>query len=231
MSRLDSEIKLLRAGKTYIYILIDPRNNDIRYVGKSDNPLVRLNEHIRKSENKITYKNNWIRSLIKNGVKPKLNIIDEVPLEEWGFWEQYWIEQFKMWGFKLTNIANGGVGGNLGDIVNKKISKALKGRKISKESKDKMSISSIGKKHSEGTKNKMSKQKVGVNNPMYGKERPESSKKYRKVVQLSLNGNKIKLWDGLSIASRELNINRCTISDVCNGRKKTAGGFKWKYYE
>ncbi len=30
---------------------------------------------------------------------------------------------------------------------------------------------------------------------------------------------------------KELKINRCTISDVCNGKKKTAGGYFWKYAE
>jgi hypothetical protein len=33
---------------------------------------------------------------------------------EWGFWEIYWINQFKTWGFELKNLTNGGDGGSLG---------------------------------------------------------------------------------------------------------------------
>jgi len=119
----------------------------------------------------------------------------------------------------------------LGPVVNKKISDSLKGRTFTNETKRRMSLGSMGKKHSEITKKKMSKQKSGVKNPMCGKKRKESSKKYRPILQLDLNNKIISKWDGVTIASKELNINRCTISDVCNNRKVTAGGFKWKYYE
>ena len=34
--------------------------------------------------------------------------MDEV--EDWKFWESYWIEQFRCWGFKLENKNNGGGG-------------------------------------------------------------------------------------------------------------------------
>ena len=94
-----------------------------------------------------------------------------------------------------------------------------------------MKISATNRKHSEKTKSKMAISKMGDNNPMFGKTRTESSKKYRGVLQLDLNKNLIKPWQGVSIASKELKINRCTISDVCNSRKKTAGGFVWKYAE
>ena len=36
--------------------------------------------------------------------------IDEVPTEDWEYWEKYWIAQYKSWGFKLENITHGGNG-------------------------------------------------------------------------------------------------------------------------
>lgn len=42
------------------------------------------------------------------GLKPIIEIIDEVPVSEWEFWEIYWISQFKTWGFDLTNGTEGG---------------------------------------------------------------------------------------------------------------------------
>jgi hypothetical protein len=158
-------------------------------------------------------------------------IINITPVNDWGFWEQYWIDVIKMWGFELTNIANGGRGGNQGIIVNKKISLALLNRKFSDETIEKMRLSAINRKISDGGRKSLSIHRTGSGNPMYGKIRPESSKKYRSVVQSDLNYTHIKTWQGLIIASKELKINRCTISDVCNGRKKTAGGYTWRYTE
>ena len=45
---------------TNIYILKDPITNDIRYVGKSDNPDKRYLSHINENRNN-TYKENWIK--------------------------------------------------------------------------------------------------------------------------------------------------------------------------
>jgi hypothetical protein len=95
--------------KTYIYILKD--GDDIRYVGKTSYPKQRLYCHIKESNSgKSTHKINWIKSLIKINRNPELLIIDEVDICDWRFWEEYWITQFRCWGFKLTNLTSGGDG-------------------------------------------------------------------------------------------------------------------------
>ena len=223
--------QLAESGLTFIYSLSDPRTNEIRYVGKSDNPKVRLVEHMKKSKYDVTHKNNWINSLKNKNLKPVIEILDVVPITDWGFWEKHWINLLKKQEFELTNIADGGCGGNQGDIVNKKISQALINRTFTNETIERMRIGAKNRKLSEEGRKSLSIHRTGKGNPMYGKVRPESSKKYRKVLQFDLNDNQIKTWDGLIIASKNLKINRCTISDVCNGRKKTAGGFIWKYAE
>lgn len=53
--------------------------------------------------------------------------------------------------------------------------------------------------------------------------------KNSKVIQMDLNGNYIKLWESMKMAEEELNIRYQTISAVCRGKKKSAGGYKWKY--
>jgi group I intron endonuclease len=225
---MDKDITLLKRGQTNIYTLTDPETGLIRYVGKADNINIRLNEHIRKSNVGKTHKNNWIKQLLDKKLKPIIEVVDVVPYDQWGYWEEYWINQFKTWGFKLTNTAKGGIGGNLGNIVNKKISESRKGFKHSIETKQKISTIRLGTKHSEKTKELFSLQRKGSNNSNYGKKTLESSKKYKKILQLDLDGNLIKIWDGVIIASKELLINRSSITNVCYGRNKTAGGYKWK---
>ena len=52
----------------------------------------------------------------------------------------------------------------------------------------------------------------------------------RKVAQIDKNNNEIiKIWDSLTEASKEINIDVATIQNVCAKRRKTAGGFIWKY--
>lgn len=216
---------------TFIYTLSDPQTNEVRYVGKADNLNIRLFEHIRKCKHGGTHKNNWIKSLLNKGYKPVIEILDIVSINDWGFWETYWINIIKSWGFNLTNIATGGRGGNQGIVVNKKISEALINRKFTNETIEKMRIGAKNRKLSEEGRKNLSIHRMGKGNSMYGKVRPESSKKYRSIIQLDINHNQIKTWLGLTNASKELKINRCTISDVCNGRKKTAGGFLWEYAE
>jgi len=62
------------------------------------------------------------------------------------------------------------------------------------------------------------KGKLGAKNPL---------SKY--IIQMSVNNKKIKTWPGMSEASRNTGIQRSKIGSVCNGRRKTAGGFKWKF--
>lgn len=55
--------------------------------------------------------------------------------------------------------------------------------------------------------------------------------KSKKVLQFDLNGNLIKSWDTVREAERETNIHSSHISRCCNGKRKTAYGYIWKYEE
>lgn len=93
-----------------IYSLEYPEGN-VRYIGKTTMDLkVRFRGHLVGRNSAKTHKNNWIKKLFKEGVKPIVHQIDVVPEEEWRFWERFWISQMKTWGFKLTNTTEGGDG-------------------------------------------------------------------------------------------------------------------------
>ena len=66
-----------------------------------------------------------------------------------------------------------------------------------------------------------------------GKDCPNS----KRVCQISLDGQLIKIWDSATEVTNELGINSSSLSNVCNGKKrrkngdvaKTAGGFVWVF--
>ena len=49
----------------------------------------------------------------------------------------------------------------------------------------------------------------------------------RNIIQYDLNMNKIKEWDSITNASKTLGIT--TIDKCLNFKRKTAGGFIWRY--
>jgi hypothetical protein len=69
----------------------------------------------------------------------------------------------------------------------------------------------------------------GSNNPMFGKKGKESP---ISVVINQLDkttGKIIKTFFGIREAERLANVDSAHITHVCQGKRKTAGGFKWEY--
>lgn len=54
-------------------------------------------------------------------------------------------------------------------------------------------------------------------------------KKYKKVIQYDLNGNYIAKYNSVKEATSSTKASH--IGDVCNGKRKSAGGFLWKWDE
>lgn len=64
----------------------------------------------------------------------------------------------------------------------------------------------------------------------YGSRNERVSKKLSKVVlQFTLDNILIKEYHNTMQVARENGFNQGHISDCCNGKRKTAHGFKWKY--
>lgn len=90
--------------------------------------------------------------------------------------------------------------------------------------------------------------KNGILAPMYGKHLTEEHKRkisetkkgktnyhtktlYKKVDQYDLDGKFIKTWESISSIERKLNIKGTHISRVCRGKRKTTGGYVFKYHQ
>lgn len=104
-----------------------------------------------------------------------------------------------------------------------KNSKKLNPFKPSDEFKQKISNSLTGKPgrnkgnfHSEESKLKISKTKSGVKN----------EKNSKKIICITTN----TIYDSMTEASLKLGLNQSKISMVCNNKRKSTGGFRFKYY-
>ena len=100
-----------------------------------------------------------------------------------------------------------------------------------------------GKTHREDTKSRISQSRMGKyrgeENPFYGKKHTletkaiMSQKKKERggipIVQMSKEGEIIKVWEHASIAGKTLNISPSSITECCRGKRKSIGGYIWKY--
>lgn len=213
--------------KYKIYTLNDPDTKEVRYVGKTSQSLKRrLAQHIRETYKVRNYKTNWIKQILFKGKLPEIKLLDETN-NNWQELEIYWIAQMKYWGFKLTNMTDGGDGNN-NQVFSKetllKKSLALKGRKRPKEVREKISKSHKGKKLSEKTKQKLRLANLGKT---YSEE--SKRKKYKGVLLVDINGLVLEEFESLKAAAEKHNCRKGSISNVCYGRTKTACGKIWKF--
>ena len=83
--------------------------------------------------------------------------------------------------------------------------------------------------HTEETKSKMrnsaksgdlhpAKKRMGKNNPLS-----------RRIIQKSIDGTTIKIWDSIQDIKRSLGFTPSNICRCCQGSVKIIGGFKWEY--
>lgn len=220
-------------------------NNQIFYVGISEN---------KKRANNKTKRSDWWKKIVKK-TNYKVEIIYEnLTREDACELEIFLISLYGRRNLRtgcLVNVTDGGDAGTVGrkatDEQIKKMSILRKGIKLSDETKKRMSEthkalgtkpiiteeslkkksdsmkgkSSFmkGKKHSEETKIKISNAKRGV-----------ESKKKKKVVQINpFNNETVKIFNSYTEAYQETKINN--IVRCIKGLRKTAGNYKWKYYE
>lgn len=240
-------------GKVYIYGLVDKSKNELKYIGKSINPQSRYRKHLQDSNKKISYKDKWVHSLLENNNKPELLIIDEVDEVNWEFWEKHYISYYKSIGCKLTNISEGGenppsaYGRKWTPEQIKKNSESNKGKKRSEETKRNISLAKKGKPipHLNNGKERSLLHRKNLSLSTKGRVSPNKGRKYdeehgkklsnshshqkRKIIQLTLDGKKIKIWESIAEVRREYKNNH--ICECCSGKIKTAAGYKWKYYE
>jgi hypothetical protein len=98
----------------YIYALVDPRTGFIRYIGKAKDTKRRYAGHLIPSqlESHSHHRANWLKELLRLGLKPIMEVLETVPTAEWEVAEREWIARFRnIPGYPdLTNATDGGEG-------------------------------------------------------------------------------------------------------------------------
>ena len=101
----------LQTEKFIIYNLVDPSDNQIRYIGQTTRGIKRLDSHFYKSQLKAkSYKNSWIKSVFSKNLKPIVLVTHKAnSQEELDNLEKQLIATFNEC-VNLTNRAEGGNG-------------------------------------------------------------------------------------------------------------------------
>lgn len=107
------------------------------------------------------------------------------------------------------------------DETKKKISDSHKGKVLSEDTKNKLRDINIGKKLSIETKKKISDSKKGKKSWNYGNIKDI-------ILQLDMYNNIICEWISL-IDIENAGYQKSNVINVCNGKRKTHGGYKWIY--
>jgi hypothetical protein len=93
----------------YIYELVDPRTDQIRYVGITNNPELRLYQHTNCID-ATGVKLAWLEEMRNDRVKPIMRIIETTDSKQQAeAQEKHWIQEFIKSGFDLVNVRYGNV--------------------------------------------------------------------------------------------------------------------------
>jgi hypothetical protein len=95
--------------EVFIYALMDPRTAKIRYIGKTNNLNRRYSQHLKgRDDQKMTPARAWIKSLVNQGLKPNMMLIDSCAEDQWHDLERHYIKRFRDEGHDILNMAEGG---------------------------------------------------------------------------------------------------------------------------
>ena len=205
----------------YIYKVTNKVNGKV-YIGKTIKSIEkRWKEHLEKSKiNKTKFYNAINKYNVENFILEKIEECDDLILNER---EQYWIRYYNSYenGYNSTGGGDGGIKlqpGKIEQIVNLyKQNYCI--RDIQKMLNTSIETISIHLKRELNLSDEDIKEKGYT---------MRSKKQCQPVGQFSLAGEPINTFSSMKEAEIKTGICRTHISQVCNGRRLSAGGYKWK---
>jgi predicted GIY-YIG superfamily endonuclease len=204
----------------FVYVLSD--YSGIRYVGVSVNPDKRVRFHVYEATNEKNKsyhlrKSRWLRSI---GFDFLHRVIFSGTEEDCYLKEIEIIDKLKSKGKNLVNTSKGGdKPPRINELPN------------FEQTRNKISQKAIGRKISEETRKKMSDSHRANGKPNWlgdvsGYKNPRS----RAVVQMDTDGNVLFIWATAKEACDALGLRRSAVTSVVKGYQSTCGGFKFDYF-
>lgn len=200
----------------YIYGLVDPRTDQIRYVGKSIRPLARLQNHCNESGK--CHRVNWIKLLKREGLRPTLQILEVVRDGCWQTVEREWIAHFRSLGIQLVNNTDGGDGvAGLPEETKARMRTVWLGRKHKPESLIKIGTASRGRTHSDSYKQMMRQIMKGrVFTQTHRQRLSIAVSKFTPEEEEAIH-TRLKQGERVGAIANEVGVHRTTISKIKNG--------------
>jgi len=214
--------------KYYVYELIDPRNSNVFYIGKGKEK--RMYSHVsRVKHGKIPNRNKHLF----NKIKQILNDGYEVMYKQVFFTdnndEAFKVETERIEKIGLKNLCNLFSSPPSKEEIYKLRSKKMMGKKLSKETKQKISESLKGHQMSEITKKKISNSKKGKSRPCSDLQRERIVEAYRPdggwSDLISPTGERISVYS-IADVCRRYGLRESTMSELMRGKHKHHKGWK-----
>lgn len=193
-----------------IYALLDPRTNEIRYIGKTTTPHKRLREHLYARDPRM-HVCRWVKSLLRINVVPIMRILEIITNGQWEEREIFWIKWGRENGLRLTNITGGGKG-------TKNTNRSLETRKLMSEKARGVNHHQFGKPIPEHVKAKIAESHRGSRNHFYGKRHTEEMKRKMSETKMGTPPPNRRavivdgvLYESVRAASIAFNVSEATI--------------------
>ncbi len=228
------------------YVLRDPRDNTIKYVGRTVDPKNRLRNHIYEAKkNNRNKRERWIMSLLRKNLKPKMSVIYtlECSLDEAISTEKMLVTKLKARGFKLKNSPDSYLGAVLhGTPVyqyDRKTQKLIGTFHNSNRAyletgvKDSNILRCCHSPEGYGTKTAGGFYWSFKKYDKYPYDHPKDwrNRKGKPVIVMDLEENVLGDYITARKAAKDLGVSYKKISSCCNGRQKTVAKkyiFKFK---
>lgn len=204
----------------YIYKITNLINNKI-YIGKTNRTIEeRFKEHCNEYKKERSEKRPLYNAMNKYGIENfKIEQIEECSLEESSDRESYWIEYYGSFKYGY-NATTGGDGKAYIDrqLVVKTYNEVQNQTEVSKILK--IDIKTVGHIL-----------KDEFNMSIRSSQEISKEKNSKAVAMLDKNTNKVlKTFSSVRDAEKYFNIDyRTHIPQVCDGKRKTCQGYKWKW--
>lgn len=225
-----------KVSRYLIYGLVDPRDDQLRYIGKSSYGLKRpRSEHYRvmKGYEGQGYRQNWIRSLDADGITYRIEVIQQFSESDILYdAERFWILYFRRMGCPLTNLTDGGegtAGYRHTDEHKRKMSELYKGKAPSFKCHEAARRANLGNTwhHSEKIKRIISQANLGR------KHKPESYENH--LRRSKAHGGRLfvdqhgVLYRTLMQAVVATGVDKASVWAILRGRRRQGKGYVFSY--